>query len=141
MYSSHLWHTNPHRLASERESCEQTYKWFTFSSILYSALAALKLFFYFVEQPGIHQKQPRPALKKSILLQVLTPLSPPASVPPHCLSNQPHSMGATCLHVYLRADVAQWNQRSLDWFFSIQSQYSFVVSNIAVTQIESQPTS
>ena len=51
------------------ESFEQTYKWFTINSILYSVLAAIKLFFSFVEQPGIHQRQPKPALKKSILLR------------------------------------------------------------------------
>lgn len=72
---------------------EQTYKWFTINSIMYSVLAAIKLFFSFVEQPGIHQRQPRPALKKINTPQALTPLSPPA--PPVCpgsLSDKQSSM-------------------------------------------------
>lgn len=50
--------------------------------ILDSVLAALKLFFYFVEQSGMHQKQRRSELKKSVPHSVPIPL--PAPVSPVC---------------------------------------------------------
>lgn len=61
-----------------RGPSKQTRQWPAFNSILDSVSAALHLLFYFVEQPGIHQRQPRSALKKSIPLWVHIPLPPPA---------------------------------------------------------------
>ena len=69
LYFSPVVHKSSQAHFRKGESFEQTYKWFTINSILYSVLAAIKLFFSFVEQPGIHQRQPKPALKKSILLR------------------------------------------------------------------------
>ena len=61
------------------ESFGQTNKWFTINSILYSVPAAIKLFFSFLEQPEIHQRQPRPALKESVLLRHSRPCPPSSS--------------------------------------------------------------